>query len=99
MELKNVKKIVLELLKENEELRGDDDLLILAVYEKIDPFISSYGFSYVMKNRKNGHYPSFESIRRARAKLQEEFQELKPEERIQRERELNEYKYRELARE
>lgn len=99
MELSTTKKIVYDLLKENEVLRNSDDLLIIEVYRKINPFISSYGFEYVLKNRKKDGLPSFEAIRRSRAKIQEEFPELKGDERIQRERERAEYKYRDFAKE
>lgn len=99
MELRTTKKLVYDLLKENEVLRGDDNLLILEVYRTINPFISSYGFEYVLKNRKKDGLPSFEAIRRSRAKIQAEYPELKGDERIQREREREECKYRDFARE
>ena len=99
MELHTTKNIVFNLLKENEKLRDDDDLLIIEVYRKINPFISSYGFETVLKNRKKDGLPSFEAIRRSRAKIQAEHPELKGSERIQRERDHAEYKYRDFAKE
>lgn len=99
MELRTTKKIIYDLLKENKELRGNDDLLIVSVYKTINPFISSYGFETVLKERKQMGLPSFEAIRRSRAKIQAEYPELKGDERIQREREQAEYKYRDFAKE
>ena len=99
MELHTTKNIVFNLLKENEKLRDDDDLLIIEVYKKLNPFISSYGFETVLKERKQNGLPSFEAIRRSRAKIQAEYPELKGSERIQREREQAEYKYRDFAKE
>ena len=98
MELHTTKNIVFNLLKENEVLRDDDDLLILNVYKKLG-ITENVTFCGILRSRKNLGLPSFEAIRRTRAKIQAEFPELKGSERIQRERELQEYKYRELARE
>ena len=92
MELKKLSDLVTDLLKENEKLRGDDDLLYLAVVQKIHPYWGNGRINTDIKNapigefftmRKSAKLPTFESVTRCRRKVQEERPDLKPCEKIQ----------------
>ena len=100
MELKKIKDIVAGLLKENEVLRGNDDLLYLAtcakVYSKNDDLID-LSIGTFFKIRKELGLPSFESVRRTRQKAQEENPALKPKIEIQKARKENEKKFYKFA--
>ena len=76
--LYRVEETVKEFLINNPETRDNDTLLQKLVMIKINPDIANMPFSYVMDNRTNLGLPPFESIRRARAKLQRQYENLKP---------------------
>lgn len=69
---------VLYVLKQNEQTRSDDFLLICEVYKLDNQNVSKANFEEVMSNHKNWSLPSFHSITRARRKLFERYPELKP---------------------
>ena len=77
-----IEKVVLEILKANEEARNDDMKLYLLVCEAVNPFptcdrdIGSFSFSSVMNHYRELRLPHFESVRRSRAKIQSEIPEL-----------------------
>ena len=89
MELKQLKEIVIETLKQFDFTRGDDDLLYLNVLIKLDAKIPTENLIVDMRladfftNRKRYGFPSFESVSRCRRKAQEEFPELRPSEKVQ----------------
>lgn len=85
--------IVLEALKENEETRGNDYLLVLNVYEKIVPNIELFSFQKLMLNHISLGLPPFESITRCRRKLQKKHNELLPHEKIIKMRQEEEQEY------
>lgn len=62
-----IEKVVLEILKANEEARNDDMKLYLLVCEAVNP--------YPTCDRDIGSF-HFESVRRSRAKIQAEIPEL-----------------------
>lgn len=106
MELRKIKTIVARLLKENEGLRGNDDLFYLEVLRKTHPYWNSGRITTNIENmpigeffseRKNMKMPSFESVRRSRAKIMEEHPELKPCEKVQKGREVQREKYCDMA--
>ena len=66
--------IVKEILEKSLIARDDDFILIGMVYYKLHP--TDYTFSYIAKHHKELKLPSFESITRARRKVQEEYPEL-----------------------
>lgn len=74
--LKNIEKVVEEILKKDNLARQDDCYLILEVIRKIYPFEVGKTFAEVMFGAKNKGI-SFESITRARRKLQNRYPELK----------------------
>lgn len=73
-----IEKVVLEILKANEEARNDDMKLYLLVCEAVNPYptcdrdIGSFSFSSVMNHYRELRLPHFESVRRSRAKIQAE---------------------------
>lgn len=74
--LKNLEKIVEEIIRNDKLAREDDCYLILKVVEKVYPNEVGKTFADVMFNAKLKGI-NFESITRARRKLQEKYPELK----------------------
>lgn len=69
--MKNVTKRVEKVLREYPRARDDDNFLVAVVYRNFYGIAASSFFD-VMTNTKRLALPSFESITRARRKLQEE---------------------------
>lgn len=78
MQFEKIEDKVLYVLKQNEQTRSDDFLLICEVYKLENRNVTKSNFEEVMKNHKNWSLPSFHSITRARRKLFERYPELKP---------------------
>ncbi len=106
MELRETKKLVEQLLREVPALRADDDLLFLEVLKKFSPHwnnsrintnIENVSIGEFFAERKKRKLPSFESVRRSRAKIMEEHPELKPCEKVQEGREIQREKYYDMA--
>lgn len=101
--LRNIEKLVFDILQEIEAARGDDYLLYYLVvreYFKTNPSLGDVErvpFAEVMR----GHYyfgiPSYETVTRARRKIQANNPELKTE-RVARRRRKEEQRFREYAR-
>lgn len=72
--MKKIQLVVKEILEHNPKAREDDFLLIGMVYYRLYPV--DFTFSYIAKHHKELKLPSFESITRARRKVQEEHPEL-----------------------
>ena len=94
--LKNISKIVKQILVEDERAREDDAYLIFLVVQKVNPEMAGSMFRDVMFNAKNKGI-SFESIRRCRQKVQEQNPELRPKEKILKARTETEAIYRSFA--
>jgi hypothetical protein len=77
----SVKEAVYDLLTRYPRLRDNDRLLILNVWANQNPSISNAGylFSDFVEGYKKGIYADTESIRRVRAKIQEQHPELRGE--------------------
>lgn len=75
--LYKVEDTVKEVLKEVPAARDDDFVLVAHVYYKLDPEIVGTPFNIVMLGHKELGLPYFESISRARRKLQAEYEELR----------------------
>lgn len=75
--LKNVGELVKRVLERNNLSRSDDFYLVVNVYAQINSDVRYKDFGYVMENHKNLKLPSFESITRARRKLQAKFPDLR----------------------
>lgn len=101
MELKKIKDLVIETLKQGETFRENDDLLYMNVCIKVfshnDRCLTTMTVGDFFTNRKRYGLPSFESVRRSRAKAMEEHPELKPCEKVQKGREIQREKYYDLA--
>lgn len=92
----NIQNIVHEVLTTYKATRDSDDLLMAVIYYKYynisnEPFIS------IMKHRKEYKLPSYESISRARRKIQELYPDLQGTERIKRIRSKEEADYIDYA--
>ena len=88
MELKKIKDLVIETLKQGETFRENDDQLYYAIIVKILPatesgLIGDMPMRSFFANRKSLGLPTFESVSRCRRKAQEEFPELRPCEKVQ----------------
>lgn len=97
-DLKNVTKVVKELLINHTSLRNDDDLLYRAVCFQYKPQVVHLSFGDVLKQRQNLGLPSFETVRRTRQKVQATYQELRAEKIVNEARKTKETEYREYAR-
>ena len=84
--LYKIEDVVKEVLTEVPEARDDDFKLVVEVYYKLDPTIVGTPFNVVMLGHKELGLPYFESITRARRKLQAMFEELRASENVQDER-------------
>lgn len=93
MKLKSVKKIVLDLLVYHPEFRNNDDVLYLAVINRLNPALTNITLAEFLQIRKKNNIPSFESVRRSRALIQSENEKLKPCEVVQQHRYRAEKEY------
>ena len=96
--LYKVEDIVYQVLKEVPEARKDDFVLVAEVYNKIQPLINNVSFNQVMLAHKDLGLPYFESISRARRRLQNIFEELRPSKEVQDARLEEQLVYREYSR-
>ena len=74
-----IEKVVLEILKVNEEARNDDMKLYLLISKMCiydTHGIADFSFEDVMINYKAYGIPCFESVRRTRQKIQAKYPEL-----------------------
>ena len=76
-DLKELKELVRETLKTQEETRDSDFKLVCWVYFRLKPDIVERKFWEVMWFHENYGLPSFETIRRTRQKLQHDNPELR----------------------
>ena len=102
MELKQLKEIIIETLKQGETFRESDDELYFAVCVKVnsrisDRLLSDMTVGEFFGNRKRYGLPTFESVSRCRRKAQGEHPELRPAERIQKSRKRQEEKFYKFA--
>jgi len=96
--LYKVEDIVYQVLQEVPETRDDDFVLVAETYNRINPEIKYCNFNEVMLAHKELKLPYFESISRARRRLQNIFEELRPEQEVIEAREEEQLIYREYAR-
>lgn len=96
--MKNLKEQVEYILYTCPRARNDDFILINEVYKRYYFNTNIISFDNMLNNHKNYKLPSFESITRARRKLQAEKEELKVCDLVKIAREKKEKEYRELYR-
>ena len=74
-EIQNIEKIVHQILIESKRTRNDDWYLYYCVMSKTNPELINKSFAYVMCEAFDK--PVFETVTRARRKLQAKYEELK----------------------
>lgn len=77
MKIENVEKIVKQALEINKSARENDHLLYVEVVYIIDPALVNVNFKMNFMNARTLGLPPFESVSRARRKLQEKYPELR----------------------
>lgn len=100
MELKQLKDIVIETLKQGETFRENDDLLYLTICVKLfsnRESITNMTVSEFFTCRKRYGLPTYESVSRCRRKAQEENPALRPREAIQKGREIQQERFYNFA--
>ena len=88
MELRQLKDLVIETLKQGETFRENDDMLYLTICIKIfsktnTRLLSEMSIGEFFRFRKEYGLPTFESVSRCRRKAQEEHPELRPRKKVQ----------------
>jgi hypothetical protein len=95
--LYDTKKLVKQVLEENEELRNSDTELYLEICLRVNPLVMLLSFAEVISGLEEFGLPPFETVRRARQKVQAECPHLRPCEVVELFRAENEIAYREFA--
>lgn len=94
--------LVKTILQEEPQTRSSDSLLYLKVIERIAEEkgvdLENISVPFFLKNMSCLYFPPFESVRRARQKIQAQHPELSANAKVQEQREINEVEYREFAR-
>ena len=97
-ELKTTTAIVKDILEQDMRSRNSDDYLYYMVCTRINEIFVHLPFWKVLLNRKEYKFPSYESVGRARRKLQEKYPEFSGEPDVEAQRMLNEEVFKEYAR-
>lgn len=98
MKLTETKKIVKKLLNERPETRDSDNILILEVLNYIEPGIEFKPFNQVIAQcSEQGKFPTFETIRRTRQKIQSENPNLRASSDVEGMRLIQEHKFFEFS--
>ena len=101
--LKSTEALVKGILEQDEKARSSDNYLYLKVCEyishEVGHFLRQFEVPYFLMNMKELGYPPFETVRRARQKLQRNFPELRANKEVAGQREENEQAFREFAKE
>lgn len=98
MKIKECKAIVKHILTEKPNTRNSDNDLIVETLEFIEPGITNAPFKSVIKEcRMDGRFPTLETIRRTRQKIQEVYPELAPTEEVEGLRVFQEHKFFDFA--
>jgi hypothetical protein len=92
-----VKALVKEVLEENEKARNSDSILYLQICYMLNPSVARLPFGEVIARLDGYGLPPFESVRRARQKLQAERPDLRPNDEVALFRAENETAYKEFA--
>lgn len=92
-----VEPVVKKVLEEKPYTRSDDFALVYEVFKEFLPDIDNMKFKDIMLYHKEYGLPYFESVRRVRPKLQNQYPELLPPENVIQARQVEEMEYREYA--
>ena len=90
--------IVHRVLVKSSLARDDNFILVNMVYDELNPSTGAKTFDYVMRNHKWLSLPSFESVTRARRKLQAEYPQLKGSKQTQVARKKEEHEFIDYSR-
>lgn len=80
--------LVFEVLNKNIKARDDDFELVLETYGTLCPQLLEMNFKSILKEHKEYGLPSFESITRARRKVQAQHKELSSQKTLKKRQEL-----------
>ena len=80
--IKQIKKLEPQIelmLRQHPSLRDDDNRLYVNLILQLDEVLKNQEtkVNYLLSNMAHGNYPAFESVTRARRKIQEKFEELR----------------------
>lgn len=96
MKLETLQAKIQKILTDNPDTRGNDKLLYFRLAQELSPNTLNMAFgSFLMDRHVN--VPSFESVSRARRKIQSKFPELRADKRVTELRAEKEREYREYA--
>lgn len=95
--LKDLHKLVEEILRVDNNARVDDCYLYAILVSKLNPTVCNYSFIYVMTHSKEFGLPILDSVTRCRRKILQEYPELRIKE-VQEKRAENENVHREYFR-
>lgn len=98
-DLKNLSKLVKEVLEEYPATRDSDDLLYLVVCKQINPSVDLFPFGTVIANLKSYNLPNIKSVERSRRRIQALHPELASKEKVKAMRSELEAEYRAFAKE
>lgn len=97
MKIDNVEKLVKQALERNKSAREDDHLLYIEVVYIIDPGLVNVNFMMNFKNARQLGLPPFESVSRARRKLQEKYPELRATSKVENARKEKQMEFEEYS--
>lgn len=101
--LVNISKLVHGILQTDTQARNSDHILYLRVLQRVTAATGSpvsprnMSVDYFLRHMKDLGYPPFESVRRARQKVQRDHPELRASEQIEEYRSENEKEYRRFS--
>lgn len=102
-ELRNITALVKSILEEDKQARNSDSFLYFQVLKRLgkekDLDLDYVSVTVFLLNMAEWGFPPFESVRRARQKLQAEFPELSANNKVAAHRAENEEAFRQFARE
>lgn len=97
MKIDNVENLVKQALIKNKSARDDDHLLYIEVVYIIDPGLVNVNFMMNFKNARQLGLPLFESVSRARRKLQEKYPELRATSKVENARKEKQMEFEEYS--
>lgn len=103
VELRNTTALVKSILEQDQRARNSDSFLYFCLLGKLGDEkginLDNIPVTLFLLNMAEWGFPPFESVRRARQKLQAEFPELSANRKVTEQREVNEKAFRDFARE
>lgn len=97
MKIDNVENLVKQALIKNISARDDDHLLYIEVVYIIDPGLVNVNFMMNFKNARSLGLPPFETVSRARRKLQEKYPELRATSKVENARKEKQMEFEEYS--